>query len=297
MRLLAFSIILCTAVLYSHTEDTLPDDKETPQYAAKDTRHSNIIFTLEKFLFGVDSKAVTDRLGYISLARCIGWLKAAQLAIPGITGASQQEEFFNLLAKIQLPEFKKHQSIRYRDKEIPDILYHCWLGTTDNKTLLRIYRANIKQNTELYDVEKKTLYNGAALATTDYHTILTRIDDGIELVKQLKENTQHKLYLILNGNKEIVATLKKEHTDVFDLFDEVITSSEAQAINTQKEMYQYIMKEYNLNPENTVAVITFNSNKKAALQAGLQIINAKKQQFGYAEEQLKNMGLFKKSKS
>lgn len=297
---LSFLFILCTIGVYSNAEDALPGQEQTTDQSAEsaqnnepkpDLAKNNIIVTMEKLLLGVESSAVTNRLGYINLARCVGWHKAGALLLPGITGASQQQEFFNLLAKILLPEFKKIQSIEYKGKEIPELLYHCWLGTTDNNTLLKNYRARIKSNTELFDVEKETLHEGAALATTEYHTILKRIDGGIELVKQLKENKQNRLYLILNGNGEIVAALKKEHADIFELFDEVIPSHEAQAINTQKEIYQYALKKYQLNLKNTFAVVSFNTNKRAAQQANMTIVNAKKQDFGYAQEQLEKLGL------
>jgi len=90
----------------------------------------------------------------------------------------------------------------------------------------------------------------------------------IELIKTLKEKYQ---LIILSNNNDITSkTLRNEYSDLLNLFDKVYFSNEVGLKKPDRDFFEYVIKDKNLVPEDSVFIDDKEKNVKASQSAGMK---------------------------
>lgn len=82
--------------------------------------------------------------------------------------------------------------------------------------------------------------------------MLTPISKNVDLLKELKSN-EYKLYVLSNYIAEAYEYTKKRY-DFFSIFDGIVISCKINSIKPELEIFQYLLQNYNLNPEESVFI-------------------------------------------
>lgn len=85
-----------------------------------------------------------------------------------------------------------------------------------------------------------------------WREMLTPISKNVSLLKELKSNG-YKLYALSNYIIEAFEYVKN-HYDIFPLFDGLVISGKINIIKPELEIFQYLLQNYNLNPEKCVFI-------------------------------------------
>ena len=114
---------------------------------------------------------------------------------------------------------------------------------------------------------------------------LTIKQDTMELINELKRE-EHKLYVLSNLPYETAEYLEKRYS-FWDMFDGIVFSGRVNLIKPSSEIYQYILKKFNLIPKETVFFDDLKENVAAAVREGINGIHFISA--GQAKEKLKNL--------
>lgn len=98
--------------------------------------------------------------------------------------------------------------------------------------------------------------------------MLTPISKNVNLLKELKSNG-YKLYILSNYIVEAFEYVKERY-DFFSLFDGLVISGKLNIIKPEREIFQYLLQNYNLYPEDSVFI---DDVKQCIDQAGKLKIN------------------------
>ncbi|MFW9877351.1 MAG: HAD family hydrolase [Candidatus Thorarchaeota archaeon] len=82
--------------------------------------------------------------------------------------------------------------------------------------------------------------------------ILIPISKNVSLLKELKSNG-YKLYVLSNYIIEAFEYVKERY-DIFSLFDGLAISGKLNIIKPEQEIFQYLLQNYNLNPEDSIFI-------------------------------------------
>jgi putative hydrolase of the HAD superfamily len=103
--------------------------------------------------------------------------------------------------------------------------------------------------------------------------------ERIELLRKLK--IKYRLFLLSNTNAIHLEAFQKIYQDAFghgsleDLFEKVYYSHQIGLRKPNKEIYEYVMKDSEMNPEQTLLIDDALVNVEAARKAGMQAIHLK----------------------
>jgi len=92
----------------------------------------------------------------------------------------------------------------------------------------------------------------------------------IKLAKQLKD--RYKLILVSNNNIPTIKILKTKHKEMLDLFEKLYFSVELGMRKPSKELFEYILKDLDLNPKECLFVDDKEESIKSAKEAGIKSI-------------------------
>jgi len=101
--------------------------------------------------------------------------------------------------------------------------------------------------------------------------------ERIELLKILKD--KYRLFLLSNTNAIHLAAFRKIYSEAFnngsfnDLFEKVYYSHEIRLRKPDKEIYEYVLKDSQLNPAETVFIDDALVNVEGARESGMQAIH------------------------
>jgi len=98
--------------------------------------------------------------------------------------------------------------------------------------------------------------------------------NAIKFVKKCKKEG-HQVYILSNWDKESFALLQKKHPDIFALFEGIIISGEHHCTKPNKMIYQKLLKQYQLKPEECVFIDDQSENLAAARELGISTIHCK----------------------
>lgn len=89
----------------------------------------------------------------------------------------------------------------------------------------------------------------------------------VELIKSLKRN--YKIGLLSNSNTEFIEGILKDH-NLNDLFDSIVISQKVGFIKPQREIFQIVLKELNVEANETLFVDDRESNTSAGEKLGIR---------------------------
>lgn len=130
-----------------------------------------------------------------------------------------------------------------------------------------ISEACAAQNIINRNIENKQLVD---LVFENWYDILTPIESSVEILKKLKERGYKVFYL---SNFHLAAfKIVTEKYEFFKWFEGGVVSYEEKLLKPEKEIYEKIIKRYNLNPEETLFIDDSKANTNAAMEHGLSVI-------------------------
>jgi glucose-1-phosphatase len=115
------------------------------------------------------------------------------------------------------------------------------------------------------------------LIDTAWNALLLDIPvERIKIIRSLKE--KYRLFLLSNTNsihfKEVENILSSTTGDSFyNLFEKVYLSYEIGMCKPDKEIYQYVLKDTNLNPQETLFIDDNLKNVEAASELGIKTVH------------------------
>lgn len=102
----------------------------------------------------------------------------------------------------------------------------------------------------------------------NWYDILTPIESSVGVLKKLKEKG-YKVFYLSNFHLAAFEYVTKKH-DFFGLFDGGVVSYKEKLLKPEKEIYEIILSEYNLEPNETVFIDDMEVNVKAAINNGMK---------------------------
>ncbi|MBF9016321.1 MULTISPECIES: HAD family phosphatase [unclassified Oceanispirochaeta] len=115
---------------------------------------------------------------------------------------------------------------------------------------------------------------------------LTPKEETIDLILKLKEKGHH-LYILSNMHHDSMDYLDETH-DFFELFEGKVASCRVNLVKPEAAIYQYLLTENNLIPEETIFIDDMKENVEAAAREGIHPIHFKS--VSQCEEELRSLG-------
>jgi FMN phosphatase YigB (HAD superfamily) len=94
------------------------------------------------------------------------------------------------------------------------------------------------------------------------------LDDGLALLKMVKDHG-YKVFALSNLTHGAYQKIVAYKNDFFELFDGAIFSYKVQAVKPEPMIYQIILQEYNLNPDQCFFIDDVDMNVTAAKALGI----------------------------
>jgi HAD superfamily hydrolase (TIGR01509 family) len=112
----------------------------------------------------------------------------------------------------------------------------------------------------------------AIFNTTSLTAYMRPIVPNVLLVKDLKEHTDHQLYLLSNFDAHAINTLALTYPEFFSLFDGVIVSGQVGLLKPYPEMYRYLLQRYDLHAEDSLFIDDQYENVQGAEHVGIPCV-------------------------
>lgn len=157
----------------------------------------------------------------------------------------------------------------YDDKgnKLPPIMIDLMIGNIDAKTLYK----NIENMVGCSSYDKRlALIVARMLLSENLSTILKPSVEMFALVRACKENG-NKVIVLSNLDKDVIALLKQKHPILFSLFDEVVVSGEVHMAKPCKNIYTYVEKLMQADPQDLLLIDDQKENCDAAETAGWSV--------------------------
>jgi putative hydrolase of the HAD superfamily len=141
-----------------------------------------------------------------------------------------------------------------------------------NKTWVNLDRGTLTQDEALkiylsqYPEEKDLLIP----FFDQWINYLTPIHENVETLRKLKK-LKYKIYLLSNAIIEAYNILKNRH-DFYSLFDGQIISGFEKVIKPEKQIYDLLLKRFNLIPEESLFIDDTLGNLRPAKKLGMKTI-------------------------
>jgi putative hydrolase of the HAD superfamily len=236
----------------------------------------NVIFDLGGVLIDTNKFACLKYIGAINLAQYSLHLKISPFSINN----QIQKIFFATLEKIaQLHnlEAQNPQQFAYDDKgNILPYLMRAWMqGTISNHQIRALINKSIILHPEWFNhlSERRIIENLARMIFTPQQFVATRkiCSAGISFIKRCKKHG-HKIYVLSNWDSESFALLKAQNLQLFGLFDGIVISANVNALKPNQPIYQALLSQYQLDPEQCWFIDDQQENISAAQKVGINAV-------------------------
>lgn len=169
----------------------------------------------------------------------------------------------NVLLNFEPKEYVKSKVAEEKIEEIYESIFKSeeW-PMLDRGT---ISEQKAKENIINRKIENKDFINSVF---ENWYDILTPIESSVEILKRLKE-MRYKVFYLSNFHLAAFEYVTKKH-DFFGLFDGGVVSYKEKLLKPEKEIYEKILGEYNLEPAETVFIDDTEVNVKAAMNNGMK---------------------------
>ncbi|PLV59343.1 HAD family phosphatase [Thermotoga sp. KOL6] len=103
--------------------------------------------------------------------------------------------------------------------------------------------------------------------------ILKAIDENVKVLEELKKRGFF-LYVLSNFGRIYFEKIRKKY-DFFDLFDGIVVSAHVGYMKPEREIFEELIKRYNIVPEESLFVDDMEENVAAARRLGFHAIHLK----------------------
>lgn len=224
----------------------------------------NIIFDLIGVLYALDTYAVFRTMGAASVLRYMVTHRKNPFTIA-----------FAVLHEMHQQEHHDYRVIKYKQNMMPRCITEWQSGIKTNQQALEEIEHFIhtpeaahlfKNDYELLIVKKIIMAIFDATSLTAY---MRPIVPNVLLLKDLKEHTDHNLYLLSNFDAHAINMLALAYPEFFSLFDGVIVSGKVGLLKPYPEMYRYLLHRYDLRAEDSLFIDDQYENVQGAEHIGI----------------------------
>ena len=103
-------------------------------------------------------------------------------------------------------------------------------------------------------------------------SMLTRKKETISVLEKLYYSNKYNLYVLSNFHTYAYQEVKRKY-DFFQFFDGIVISAEVKSIKPEREVYEYLLNNYDLQPEATVFIDDTEENIKGAEKLSMKTIH------------------------
>jgi len=243
---------------------------------------ANVIFDLGGVLIDTSKSAAAQQLGLGSILM--------YMLSTGKGPSAIKTKLYEILHNLDHTAQNNCYAKDYEGQTIPALMCDWMTSAQTPKEILSIVLTAINANPEWFGnkTEQRLVRNTARLMFTPKLLAETRsfIKDGVKFAKKCKKEGHH-LYILSNWDKESLLILKenKHFKEFFDLFDGIAISGEQGVMKPQAKFYKNLLKQYNLNPHESVFIDDQPENIEAAEKLGIHGILYKNTDFTSVEKQ------------
>ena len=99
---------------------------------------------------------------------------------------------------------------------------------------------------------------------------LVPMQDTIELIRSIQDSN-NRFFVLSNMHVASINYLEVAH-DIWDMFDGIVISSRIKKVKPEREIYEHLLNEYELDAAETVFIDDMHENVAAASELGIQTI-------------------------
>lgn len=99
------------------------------------------------------------------------------------------------------------------------------------------------------------------------------LDKGYNILNDLSSKNSYEFYICTNWNNSIINTLNKNFLHIMNIFKAVINPDLTGFRKPDKKVFEYLINNYNLLPEESLFIDDQKQNIDSALQIGIKAIN------------------------
>lgn len=227
----------------------------------------NIIFDLIGVLYALDTYAIFRTMGVTSVMRYMVMHQKNPFTLA-----------FAVLHEMHQAEEHDYRVIKYKHNMMPRCITEWQAGIKTNQQALEeiehfIYTpqaSHLFKNDYERQIIKKIIW--AIFNTTSLTAYMRPIVPNVLLVKDLKEHTDHKLYLLSNFDAHAINTFALTYPEFFSLFDGVIVSGQVGLLKPYPEMYRYLLQTYDLRAQDSLFIDDQHENVLGAEHVGIPCV-------------------------
>ncbi|HLC06913.1 MAG TPA: HAD-IA family hydrolase [Candidatus Babeliales bacterium] len=230
--------------------------------------------TCKKYTILFDLPNVLIKENQTGFSKKIGYGKLASYAIthwknPGYRCLDM------LAAMSALEEQKPHITITLKNRILP----RCLVELQEGKKTCVQARMEITQCIELLDAKKHfssvkekklmTTIMNLVLDPETIEAIIEPIKSTVQLAQKLKA-AGHTIYIFANAPDELYTSLQKKYTDMINLFDGVVVSSQVKTAKPNDAIFKHLIEAHNINPQDCILIDDLAESVATAKKLGMQ---------------------------
>lgn len=262
-----FIVLASWSILISQNTIPMTQEADVPM---RDTTKKVVIFDLDGVLFKENKPAFIKKVGFGELAKYTlrTWTTPESICLDTLESISKCED-----NQPAVP-------LTHRGRIMPCCIIDWQLGKKSHlqvrKELATHIDALAAKNHFKNDQDKNLTKRILDISLNPEHLadITAPIPGMVQLAKQLKCNG-YKLFLLSNLAQEHYEILQKHHPEIAQLFDGVIISAHVNMLKPHKKIYEHILTQYNLKPQECIFIDNQQENVDAAQACGIDSITHK----------------------
>ena len=228
----------------------------------------------------INAKTIIFDLHGVLLDRCptktgyhIGYLNYASYSVSSATrGFSLEQRCQDFLMTLEQHELK---DAKFKDQPLPKIIGQWLRGEKTADELVKEINSCVDKSKDFFksELEEKMIRSVIDLMLPDNLAFVVKpVNDMVRLVQECKMQKdrdgkpKHNLLILSNWDKESFPLIKKNCKKLFKHFDEknIVISSEVKLLKPETEIFQHVIKKFNLDPKDCIFIDDQKENTKAA---------------------------------
>lgn len=241
----------------------------------------------------------TDKLG---VARTIGISHFLARLFLDWKSPNIKDRFFEVLTLMDTDPEKKWHAHHSDNSMLPPIMSQWLAGRISGHEIINRSKTHIDRlHAEKFFIsEREKVLIERTIEASFTPEILARnsvpIDEGIALLKECKEardegGEPHRFIVLSNWEPLSFDLVYEANQDLFKQFDNIIVSGHIDMIKPDKKIFQYMLKAYNLDPDDCIFIDDQEANAITARECSIETIVCKDHDFETVRARLVELGI------
>lgn len=240
----------------------------------RDPQKSPIFLDLGGVVFKTDVLQALKSMGITPFTHVIadGLYKLDPYAFNNISGKVRSQTLYPFLEKLQ--PYKKDAIVAYDDhgNRMPQIMVEWMKGTISGPTIKARIKEAVALNASWFanEGEKAVITAITTLMFTPHKLAASQkiMPETVAFVQACLDKG-HPVYVLSNWDAASFALLKKRHQGFFNCMNGIVVSGACGHLKPEPNIYNHILKTYNLDPASCFFIDDIPANIQAAAHAGI----------------------------